>query len=78
MKYMKNGRLKIKSNYTFSKKRHKCRNCGRIRLEKFMQPFIGLEHGIEVSHLYPEQNKKKQYGWECGDCEENLKNYQKI
>jgi ribosomal protein S27AE len=53
-------------------KRHKCINCGRVRDEKFMEPFISLEHGVSVRELYPKVNHGRQR-WECGDCEENLK-----
>lgn len=56
--------MKIKRN------RHKCRNCGRVRQERFMFPFVAMEHGVAIEILRPEL-KTSRTEWECGDCEEN-------
>jgi len=54
-------------------KRHKCGDCGRVRLEKYMSQDMAVQHGVSVRELYPELNKNARVRWVCGDCEENDK-----
>jgi len=51
-------------------KKHKCHNCGKRRFERYMIPFVALQHGVDVRDIYPQKSSRQL--WECGDCgEEN-------